>query len=146
MVSRYKLRPDVWERIFNLFSESLLSIKNKEKYDSFLSDFLSPTEKIMLAKRFAVAVLLAKGNSYDEIKRILRVTSATISKMSLQVKYGGKGLNEIIVNVLKKDSARIIWEEIQSIFDLPYKGQPISEYHKKVYQRNKKILRLKKEI
>ncbi|KKQ92438.1 MAG: TrpR-like protein [Microgenomates group bacterium GW2011_GWC1_39_7b] len=146
MVSRFKLRPEIWSRIFDLFSESLVSIKNKNKLDIFLSDFLSPTEKIMLAKRFAVAVLLAKGNSYEEIKRILRVTTATIAKMNLHIKYGEKGMNEVVENVLKRDSARIIWEEIQSMFDVPIKGLPLSEYHKKVLERNKTINRLKNEI
>ncbi len=146
MVSRFKLRPEVWDRIFNLFSESLLSIKNKEKFDIFLNDFLSPTEKIMLAKRFALAVLLAKGNSYEEIKRILHVTTATIAKMNLHIKYGEKGTNEVVGNVLKRDSARIIWEEIQSMFNIPIKGLPLSEYHKKVFQRNKNISRFKKGI
>lgn len=146
MVSKYKLRPEVWDRIFDLFSEALLSIKNKDKYNSFLNEFLSPTEKIMLAKRFATAVLLAKGNSYNEISRILHVASATISKMSVRVKYGEKGVNEIVENVLKKDTAKIIWEEIQSMFDLPTKGLPISEYHKKVAKRQRKILNLKKGI
>jgi uncharacterized protein YerC len=146
MVSKYKLRPEVWDRIFNLFSESLLSIKDKNKFDLFLNDFLSPTEKIMLAKRFAMAVLLAKGNNYEEIKRILHVASATIAKMNIHIKYTEKGINETIQNVLKKDNTKAIWEEIQSIFDIPIKGLPLSEYHKKVAKRNKNIFRLEKEI
>lgn len=108
MVSKYKLRPDVWDRIFNLFSDSLRSAKNKPQFDMFLSDFLSPTEKIMLAKRFATAVLLAKGNSYDEIKQILHVTSATIAKVNISIKYGGEGLNKTIKGVLQKQAAQIL--------------------------------------
>lgn len=146
MVSRYKLRPEVWDRIFNLFSESLLSIKNKNKFDLFLNDFLSPTEKIMLAKRFATAVLLAKGNNYEEIKRILHVTSATIAKMNIHIKYTEKGINETVQNVLRKDNTKAIWEEIQGLFDVPIKGLPLSEYNRKITKRQKDISRLEKSV
>lgn len=146
MVSKYKLRPEVWDRIFNLFSESLLNIRNKNRFDTFLNDFLSPTEKIMLAKRFAMAVLLTKGNNYEEIKRILHVTSATIAKMNIHIKYGEKGINEVIENVLKRENTKLIWEEIQSLFDVPIKGLPLSEYHKKVAKRKERISRLEKGV
>ncbi len=145
-VSKYKLRPEVWHKIFDLFSESLSGIKNKANFDTFLNDFLSPTEKIMLAKRFAIGVLLSKGNSYQQIESILHVTSATISKVSVSIKYNQKGINETIENALKKDATRLVWEEIQSLFDLPTKGLPISEYQIKVKNRARRIRELEKRI
>lgn len=145
-VSRFKLRPDVWERIFSLFTESLIGIKDKKRFNSFLEDFLSPTERIMLAKRFAIAVLLAKGNEYQDIKNLLRVTPTTISKMSLQLKYKGAGLKPIVENALNRDATKLIWQEIQSLLDMPSKGLPLSEYRKKVSDRGKKLYKLGKEI
>lgn len=146
MVSKHKLSPEVWSKVFNLFTTSLSSIKDKDSFDIFLNDFLSPAEKIILAKRFAIAVLLAKGNNYEQVKSLLHVTSTTVSKVSASLKYNEKGINETIKEVLKKDVTRIVWEEIQSIFDIPMKGLPISEYHKKVYAREKNIQNLKSGI
>lgn len=146
MVSRFRLRPEVWDRIFNLFSDSLRGIRDKERFELFLDDFLSPTEKIMLSKRFATAVLLAKGNSYDEIKQTLRVTSATIAKMNIYIKYGAKGLNKTIQDVLKKDVAKILLEEMLNIFEHPTKGLPMSEYYRKVAKRKIGISRLRKGL
>lgn len=146
LVSRYKLRPEVWSKVFNLFTTSLSSIKNKDNVEVFLNDFLSPTERIILAKRFAIAVLLAKGNNYEQIKSLLHVTSATISKVNESLKYNEKGINETIKEVLKKDSVRLVWEEIKSVFDIPIKGLPISEYYKKVKNREKAIQNLKSGI
>lgn len=143
LVSKYKLRPEVWNKVFNLFTTSLSSIKNKNNFEVFLNDFLSPTEKIILAKRFAIAVLLAKGNKYEQIKSLLHVTSATISKVSMSLKYNDKGINETIKVTLKKDVSKIIWDEIKSVFDIPIKGLPISEYHKKTRDREKTIQNLK---
>lgn len=145
-VSKFKLRDDVWDRIFALFGESLLSLKNKKELNSFLGDFLSPTERIMLAKRFAITVLLAKGNDYQAIRNLLRVTPSTIAKMNLQIKYSGKGLAPVIENILKKDATRIIWEEIKSLLDVPMKGQPLSEFEKKKTKRSQKIRKLRREI
>lgn len=142
-MSKYKLRPEVWNKVFNLFTTSLSSIKNKNNFEVFLNDFLSPTEKIILAKRFAIAVLLAKGNKYEQIKSLLHVTSATISKVSMSLKYNDKGINETIKVTLKKDVSKIIWDEIKSVFDIPIKGLPISEYHKKTRDREKTIQNLK---
>lgn len=146
MVSKYMLRPDVWERVFNLFSDSLRGIKNKKQFEQFLNDFLSPTEKIMLSKRFATAVLLAKGNSYEEIKNTLRVTSATVAKMNVYIKYGAEGLNKVVYEVLKKNAALVLIEELFSIFEHPTKGLPKSDYYRRVKQREAKIRRLKKGI
>lgn len=145
-VSKFKIRNDVWERIFDLFGESLLSVNNKKELDGFLEDFLSPTERIMLAKRFAITVLLAKGNNYQSIRSLLRVTPSTIAKMNLQMKYGGKGLIPIINKILKKDTTRLIWEEIQSLLDLPRKGLTLGKLEKVKSQRSQRIRKLRTEI
>lgn len=145
-VSRIGLRPDIWERIFNLFSESLLSIRRKDSLNDFLEDFLTPTERIMLAKRFAIPVLLAKGNDYLSIRRLLRVTPSTIARMNLLVKYSGKGLSPVVINVLKRDATRIIWEEIQDVLDHPTKGLPKGYCEGRKVRRRQKIYSLRKEI
>lgn len=145
-VSRFRLRPDVWNRIFDLFIEALVNIKDKKDLDKFLEDFLSPTEKIMLAKRFAITVLLAKGNDYQSIKNLLRVTPTTIAKMNLQMKYKGEGLRPVVEKILAKDAAKIVWQEIQSLLDVPTKGLPLGEYRKKKSKREKRIYKLRKEI
>ena len=91
-VSRFMLRPEVWEKIFDLFTDTFLRIKDKKKLNDFFDNFFSPTEKIMLSKRLAIAVLLAKGNDYGSIKNTIRVTDGTISKVNLLLKSDSKGL------------------------------------------------------
>ena len=46
--------------------------------NKFLEDFFSPTERTVMAKRLAIAVLIAKGNDYRTIAQILKVTPITI--------------------------------------------------------------------
>lgn len=121
-VSKIPLRSDVWERIFDLFIGTLTDIKDKKKLEGFISDFFSPTERIVFAKRLALAVLLAKNHNYQSINKILRISPPTIAKMSLKVKYEGKGLSAVIDDVLKKQASQVIWKEIESLFDLPTKA------------------------
>lgn len=145
-VSRFRLREDIQKRINELLAEVLLGIKDKSELELFLEDFLSPIEKTVLSKRLAIAILLAKGNDYANIARVLKVTPTTISKMSLHMKYGNGAIAKITEKVLNKDSKNIILQELASIFDVPIKGLPLSNYYKKKKERENKIYRLKKEL
>ena len=142
-VSQFMLRPEVWEKIFDLFTDTFLKIKDKDKLNSFFDNFFSPTEKIMLAKRLAIAVLLAKGNDYRSIRNTIRVTSGTISKVNLLMKGNKNGLNIAVQEILGRDSGKVFWEEISDLLDIPGKGTDWSEMGKRKYQRKRKISNLK---
>ena len=121
-VSRLELRSDVWDRVFSLFVRTLADQKDEKQLSKFIDDFFSPTEKIMFAKRLAATVLLAKGHNYASIRRILRVSPPTIAKLSLKIKYGGEGLNLVIGDIFRNEASQIIWKDVESLFDLPTKG------------------------
>lgn len=137
------LKPQVWEKIFDIFTDTFLRIKDKSKLNDFFDSFFSPTEKIMLSKRLAIAVLLAKGNDYDSIKSSIRVTDGTISKVNLLLRSNRHGLQNAVENILKRDAGKIFLEEITGIFDLPHKGGDWSEMGKRKFQRRRKIRDLK---
>ena len=48
--------------------------------------------------------MLSKENSYQDIRRTLRISPPTIARMSMQLKYKGEGLSKVIENMLKKDA------------------------------------------
>ena len=145
-VSRLPLRNDIWERIFDLFLKTTISIKDKKKLQGFMNDLYSPTEKIMLAKRLACAVMIAKGNNYQSIRRTLRISPPTIAKMSMLVKYKGQGLTPILEEILKRDAFKIIWKELASIVDLPGKGNDWVAHGKRKFRRRLEISELKSEF
>ena len=66
-VSKRFLQKQVEERILDLFWTSLSSLSAKDKVSLFLDDLLSPTEKLMLSKRVAIAFMLMKGYDYPTI-------------------------------------------------------------------------------
>ncbi len=142
-VSKFLIRPELWDRIFNLFISSLFDIKDKEKLKDFIESFFTPTERIVFAKRLAAAVMIAKGTDYRTIKDTLRISPPTIARMSLKIKYEEKGIVPVIENILRKDSVKILWEEIQELLDIPVKGKSWSEMGKRKYLRKRKIADLK---
>lgn len=146
-ISRLPLRSDVWDRIFNLFIGTLADQNDKKKLSKFVDDFFSPTEKIMFAKRLALAVLVAKGHDYESIRRILRVSPPTIAKLSLKIQYGGEGLKPVIGDIFKKQASQIVWKEIEDLFDLPTKANLKSpERFKRKIKRTQEISELKSEF
>ena len=87
-VSKYPIQKDVYNEIFNTFLETIAGLITKEQVSSFFDEFLTPTEKIMFAKRLAVGILIAEKYDYTEIKNLLKVSSATIAAFSTYYKYG----------------------------------------------------------
>jgi len=146
-VSRIPLRNDVWNRIFNLFVDTTASFKDKDALSSFIDDLYSPTEKIMLAKRLAAAVLLYKGHDYQSIGRILKISDPTIAKISMKIKYSDGGLKKAVEKILVKQSAQILWKEIEDLFDLPTKGNLKSpeRFYRKL-KRKRKISEIRNEF
>jgi hypothetical protein len=97
-----------------------------------------------MAKRLAIAVLIAKGQDYRTIAQILKVTPITISKMSLRMKHGNGSVKKIADGISNSDDNKALLEEILGAFDVPTKGLPISEYSKKVQRRSQKNRSLQK--
>ena len=64
------------------FHTLIADLKNPNEVETFLKDFLSETEYLVMVKRLAIAQDLITGKSYEEIKKDLRVSSATISGVS----------------------------------------------------------------
>jgi len=114
-VSKYPLKQEVFEKMFELLSKAIIDSSSKEKAESLLEDLLTPTEKIMLAKRLAIAVLLTKNYSYKAIQEILRVSSPTIAMVNLSLKYKGKGFKTFTEQLLKEEKNNKFWEKVQDL-------------------------------
>jgi len=80
-VSRWKLRPEVWNQIFDILLEAIAKTGSKEKANTLIGFLLTPTEKIVLAKRIVAALLLEKGASYQDIFQVVNLSTATVSKI-----------------------------------------------------------------
>ncbi len=113
-VSRYPISQSIYEKIFELLTRILTESHGEEEAKQLMDDLLTPTEKIMLAKRLATSILLLKGYSYGEIMKILRVSKDTVAVASLHLKYGGEGYKRFGEKIIREEKMKNFWDEIQS--------------------------------
>lgn len=119
-VSKYPISKNVFDRIFEIFLRSFIKIKNKEQADQFISNLLTPTEKIMLAKRLAIAFLLEKNYDYRTIQSIIRVSSPTITSVNMSLKYGSEGYRKLIAEIIKEEKlVSLLENSISKLLSMP---------------------------
>lgn len=143
-ISRRYLNDKTKQRIFSLFVSAIVSCNSKESAASFLEDLFTPTETIMLSKRFSIAFMLLNNYDYRTIGDTLKVSLATIGNVSLWLKSKGVGLKNIISKIKKNEEMRKVWEEIvdaveELIASAPGKNweQSKSELYKNRLERQK---------
>jgi TrpR-related protein YerC/YecD len=87
---------------FNLLSQALLKLRNAEEIKIFLKDLLSNAEQNSIASRVNIALMLDQGLPYTQIERETGASSATIAKVSENLKYGNDGYKLIIERLKRK--------------------------------------------
>ncbi len=79
-----------------------------DKIELLLSELLGPEEKIMLAKRLAILILLLEGRSLYKISQILKVSPTTAEKIKKELDRGGFETLITILSKSKKDYFQIL--------------------------------------
>lgn len=140
-VSKKYIKQEKLNKIFSLFFDLVTSVKNKNEADITISELLTPTEKVMLAKRITCFYLILKDIPNREIADLLKLSTSTVC-------YLKHTLNNLIL--LKKFlSKRLFSEKIQNIFidiltdifyGMPRKGANWG-VQKQTYDKLKKSLR-----
>jgi uncharacterized protein YerC len=141
-VSKRKLDPELERKIFHYFFLTLSSL-NKKELEKFLDDFLSPTERTMLAKRLAIALLLSKGYDYRQISQVLKVSICTVGSVSLMLKLEKGGLRRAVGKALRRESIKKLVAELIGDFFyggiLPPKYRNWREWSKEKQRYKKKL-------
>ena len=110
-ISSKKLKKEHLQKLYSEFNTALEKSAKKSWVKFFLNDFLTRTEKIMLAKRFAVIYLLSKDVPASYIAEALYMSPATIFRMSL--KYDIGKYSSLLKTVKKEDMD--IWGTLEKI-------------------------------
>lgn len=122
-VSKYPISQDVYERCWEIFIKTLINIKNPPSAQQIIEGLLTPTEKIMLVKRLAIALLLEQGYEYREIAKILKVSLPTIATVSASLKYGSDGYKKAVIKILSDEKLREFFNQVaQKLVVLPAKS------------------------
>ena len=107
-ISNKKLSDKDYKNIYNQLVSIFDTAGRKLKSDMLLKEFLTDTEKIMLAKRLAVLYMLDENISKHYISEVLLVSSSTVDRISLRYEIGK---HPYIRNIIKKNKKKI-WSVI----------------------------------
>ena len=110
-VSSKKLKKENLQKLYNEFNNALEKSAKKSWVKIFLNDFLTYTEKIMLAKRFSVIYLLSKDVPTSYIYESLHMSPTTIFRMSAKYDIGRYSS---LLKAIKKDDVDI-WKILEKI-------------------------------
>lgn len=136
-VSRYPLRKEMEERLFEVFWQVLADIKTSREAKVFFHDLLTPTERVMLVKRLGIALLLIKKYDYSQITDILKVSTGTIARIALWLKTEGSGYRKSVEKVIKREKHEEFWDKLEEVVAQiipPRRGSNWTEERRKKYQ------------
>ena len=115
-VSRRELDRALGNYIFGNFVKTIAKLKESSQIQNFLKDLLSPVERTMLVKRLAIAVMLTKGYTYEQIDHTLKVSKPTIKNISFSLKYGEQnGYRKAVDEILKDQRKKALFDRIEEI-------------------------------
>lgn len=122
-VSRRNLSKPLEDQMHTLFRRALADLRNEQDIADFLDDLLTPTEKIMLGKRLAIAVLLDQGYDQRTIRSIMKVSVTTVNAVNYWLKNKGKGYRKVIEKIKKEqqwaDFAQKLNKILRSVLQPP---------------------------
>lgn len=101
-VSKIKLDKKIEEKLVYNLKLILTKVNKYEDMDSFITSLLTPTERLMLAKRIAIIVLIKENLPDSKIASALHVTRVTVSKMRYFLEARGEGY-EVVIRVLNNE-------------------------------------------
>lgn len=115
-MSKSKVNPHLKKELFKTLHQAICDLKSSGEVAEFLQAFLSPSEHETLAKRLAVAYWLNKGRGYENIRKNLKVSSATIASIQSSMKNNGVSL--ALRNIKAEEWANVWAEKIRKLTKL----------------------------
>jgi len=122
-ISQKRVKRHVFKRMSNEFVNTIASLKSSSEIRGFLNELLTSTERIMLAKRLAVILMLKKRYSFLTIRRTLKLSPSTVARFWKITKM--KPFQFLSREILRKEKQKKFWEELERLsrFGLPPRGR-----------------------
>jgi len=103
-----KLNKNIEEQVYRILYQVIADVKSEGEVELLLKSLLTEGELEAIAKRLAIAVFLDKGQSYEKIRDILGVSSATIAGVAESIEE--RGFQNAIARVKAEE-----WADMWSI-------------------------------
>lgn len=113
-VSRIPLKKEIEIRVYEVLMESIAAATSHDVVTRLLDDLLSPTERLMIAKRLSIALLLLKQYDQRTISGWLKVSLSTVNKVSRALQVGRGGYQAVIGSILRKREFKAFMQKIDA--------------------------------
>ena len=114
-VSKRFIDKKTQDHIIKLFISGIALTKTENDAVPFLEDILTPTERLMLSKRFSIAFMLMEGYDYDSIVDVLKVSRSTIGRVNWWLQTKGSGVRRIRERIKSDQVLKNLWEDVQDV-------------------------------
>lgn len=116
-VSKTNLEVTIQKQLYDQLSYIISDLRDSKEVEEFLSELLTKTERVMLAKRLGIAMLLTKGYTYRDIRHVLHVSFPTIRSVQFWLEHGSKGYKKAAQKILSKEDIRTFITKIDALID-----------------------------
>lgn len=135
-VSKKYINKKIILKLYRLFFEVFLRSNSQQSFLSLIDDILSPTEKVMIAKRLGMVYLLIKGVDFRTIADTLKVSTSTVLFYSVIYKKNKLQTTKLIEQMLKKEKVLNFLEDLFA--DLMIRPGIYIGHHQLKYEHEKK--------
>lgn len=142
-ISKRYINQKVISKLYRLFFEVVSRSDDQQSFLSLIDDLLSPTEKMMIAKRLGIIYLLIKKVDHRTISDTLKVSTATVFFYSTIYKEKRARITYLIGNMLKKEKVLNFLEDLFSDLTIHpgiYIGHHKLNWEHKIRKEERKIL------
>lgn len=147
-VSKYKLDKTLEEEMFRQFWISVSKLQDASIAASFFSDLLSDTEEIMLAKRFAIAILILRGKRPIDIAGTLHVSYSTIRGVASWVKNAKPKTRVLLQSMIHEgkwqnifDRVDVLLDELPPVYGTNWSKAGKAKFRRKIERASRQSLR-----
>ena len=116
-VSERFMRDDVQQQMQAILALVITRCTTTADVDSFLTLFLTPTQRITITKRVAIAYLLLKGEEYRSIEERLRVSTATIGDVAIRLRLASPHETGLLRTIVDERRSQKEWDELLASID-----------------------------
>lgn len=102
-LSNNPLNKNIEKQLSEMMYGILAELKSPEDVKMVMKDILTEGERVAILKRLGIAVYLDKGRNYEDIKKNIKVSSATIA--SVAENTGNPGWQEMIRRIKAEEWA-----------------------------------------
>lgn len=112
-ISQRKIDQEIETLMFGLLLDTFALFNSTKKVDRFLGDILTDTERVVIAKRLAIALMIMKNYGYNQICSTLKVSPPTVAKVKTWLQYKGNGFRQVLKEMGEHEDLEGFWKRLE---------------------------------